>query len=190
MWRTQVEIAAAEVRKFRLTGRPTLELVAGITQKGQSGGLSPFIAPDRDRYWSVGLQLSQPLDAGGSLDSRLREAVARRGQAQLELGAAERDARLAVEDAYLAVKTGVARVRALEQSLVSAQASLEATTLGRDIGTRTTLDVLEAQQCVFTTELDLAQAHFGYLLGRARLAAVVGALQGDDLLVLNTYLAN
>lgn len=49
--------------------------------------------------------------------------------------------------------------------------------------------MLEAQQRGFTAELDLAQAHFGYLLGRVRLAAVVGALQEDDLLVLNTYLA-
>jgi outer membrane protein len=75
------------------------------------------------------------------------------------------------------------------QSLVSARTSLEATTLGRDVGTRTTLDVLDAQQRVFATQLDLAKARYDYLLGRVRLASAVGDLQERDLHALNAYLA-
>jgi outer membrane protein len=103
--------------------------------------------------------------------------------------AAERDARLAVQDAFLAVKTGVSRITALEQSVLSARTALEATTAGRDVGTRTDLDVLDAQQRLFTAQLDLADARHNYMLGRVRLASAAGELREDDLRALNGYLA-
>lgn len=99
-----------------------------------------------------------------------------------------RDVRIQVQDAYLAVKTGVSRISSYSQSLVSARTALEATTLGRDVGTRTELDVLDAQQRVFGAELDLAQARFDYLLGRVRLAASAGELGEADLRSLNGWL--
>lgn len=94
-----------------------------------------------------------------------------------------------VLDAYLAVNTGVARTGALEQSVLSAQTALEATTLGRDVGARTELDVLDAQQRLFAAQLDLAQARNDYLLGRIRLASAAGELNESDLQALNAYLA-
>jgi outer membrane protein len=188
--RNQIDIAEAEINKYRLIDRPTLDLVASYNKKGQSGGLSPFISPNSDRMWTVGVQFNQPLYSGGKLNSKLRESIAKHGQTVQELAAAQRDARLQVQDAYLTVRTGVAKIKALEQSLLSGQTSLEAITLGRDIGTRTTLDVLEAEQRVFKTQLDLAQARYNYMLGRVQLTAVVGELQEDDLRILNSFLLN
>ena len=71
---------------------------------------------------------------------------------------------------------------------MSARTALEATTLGRDVGTRTELDVLDAQQRLYAAQLDLARAHNDYLLGRLRLAAAAGELHEGDLLALNAYL--
>jgi outer membrane protein len=70
----------------------------------------------------------------------------------------------------------------------SAATALEATTLGRDVGTRTELDVLDAQQRLFSAQLDLAQARNDYLLGRIQLAAAAGALNEADLAGLNHFL--
>jgi len=187
--RSELEVAKAEIEKHRLSGRPTLDLVAGYTAKGQSGGLSPLVASDNDRAAVVGLQFNMPLYAGGALDSRKREALARQRQAEQELAATRRDVRIQVQDTYLSVKTGVSRIASFSQSLVSARTALEATTLGRDVGTRTELDVLDAQQRVFSAELDLAQARFDYLLGRVRLAAAAGELGEADLRALNGWLA-
>jgi outer membrane protein len=93
-----------------------------------------------------------------------------------------------VQDGYLSVKNGVARIAALEQSLKSNQTALEATLLGRDLGTRTEVDVLDAQQRVYSSQLELAQARNDYLLGRVRLAMAAGELNEADLRALNTYL--
>lgn len=184
----ELAIAAVEIDKYKLSGRPTLDLVASYGYKGQNGSLSPTIAPNSNRSAVIGVQVNIPLFAGGALDSRERESVAKKRKAEEELSAAQRDVRLQVQDAYLAVKKGVARIAALEQSLLSTQTALEATTLGRDVGSRTELDVLDAQQRVFSAQLDLAQARNDYLLGRIKLASAAGDLQESDLRALNAYL--
>jgi outer membrane protein len=186
--RSELVIAAAEIDKHKLQSRPTLDLVASYTGKGQNGSLSQQVSPDSSRSAVIGLQFNVPLYRGGSLDSKLRESLAKKTQSEQELSAAQRDARLQVQDQFLAVKTGVSRIGSLEQSVRSAQTALEATTLGRDLGTRTELDVLDAQQRVFSTQLELAQARSDYLLGRIRLAAAAGELQPADLLALNAHL--
>jgi outer membrane protein len=186
----ELAVAMAEIDKYRVSGRPTLSLVASLSHTGQSGGLPVTVAPDYNRSSSVGVQLTIPLYAGGSINSHLRESLAKKRQAEQELSAAERDARLQVQDAFLAVRTGVTRISSLEQSLLSAQTALEATTLGRDVGTRTELDVLDAQQRVYSAQLDLAQARNDYLLGRIRLASAAGDLKAVDLEALNGYLTH
>lgn len=186
--RSELEVATAEIEKHRLSGRPTLNLVARYTASGQSDGLSPLATGGSDRAAVVGLQFNMPLYAGGAMNSREREALARQRQAEQDLAATRRDVRIQVQDAYLAVKTGVSRIASFAQSLASARTALEATTLGRDVGTRTELDVLDAQQRVFGAELDVAQTRFDYLLGRVRLAAAAGELSEADLRALNGWL--
>lgn len=186
--RSELAIADAEIGKHGLSGRPSVDLVARYGVRGQSGGVSPSIAPDNNRQASIGLQFNVPLYAGGALSSRERESIAKKRQSEQELAAAQRDARLQVQDAFLAVRTGVTRIAALEQSERSARTALEATTLGRDVGSRTELDVLDAQQRLFGAQLELAQARHDYLLGRLRLAFAAGALQDSDLRGLNAYL--
>ncbi|MBI5716779.1 MAG: TolC family outer membrane protein [Burkholderiales bacterium] len=185
----ELAIAQAETGKWKLAARPTLDLVASYFDRGQHAGLAGSLAGDGSRTASVGLQFNVPLYAGGGLDSRERETLARVRQAEQELTGARRDMRLEVQDAYLAVKTGVARIAALKQQLRSAETALEATTLGRDVGNRTELDVLDAQQRLFGAQLDLAQAHNEYLLGRVRLAAAAGVINEGDIAALNTFLA-
>ena len=185
---SELAIATAEAAKHRMSARPTVDLVASYGYKGQDGGLSPVVAPDGNRQAVIGLQFTVPLFAGGGLDSRSRESVAKRREAEHDLAAAQRDARLQVQDAFLAVTTGVSRIASLEQSLLSARTALEATTLGRDLGSRTELDVLDAQQRLFSTQLDLAQARNDYLVGRIRLASAAGDLNEADLQAINAYL--
>jgi outer membrane protein len=187
---SELEIASVEIDKHRLAGRPTLNFVASYGATGQSGGLSPLVASNGDRSSAVGLQLNIPLYAGGGIDSREREALAKRSQAEQELAAARRDVRLKVQEGFLAVTTGVSRIASLEQALLSARSALEATSLGRDVGTRTELDVLDAQQRVYSSQLNLVQARVDYLLGRLRLAAAAGDLGEDSLRALGPWLVS
>jgi len=185
----ELVIAGFETRKYTLAARPTLDLVASAGYKGQTGGLSALSAPDGRRSTAIGLQLSIPLYTGGGISSKQRESIALQAQTEQELAAARRDARLQAHDAFLQVKTAAARVGSLEQGLLSAGTALEATTLGRDLGTRTELDVLDAQQRLFAQRFELVQARHEVLLGRVRLGAAAGTLSAADLEAINAHLA-
>lgn len=186
--RAQLDIANAEIEKHALSGRPSLSLGANFTARDQSGGLSPLVASNDQRNASIGLQFSMPFYAGGGLDSKVRESLARKREAEHQLAAATRDMRVQVQDSFLAVRTGVSRIGSAEQSLRSARTALEANFLGRDLGTRTEQDVLDAQQRAHAAELDAVLARIDYLLARIRLAAAVGELGDQDLRGANAWL--
>jgi outer membrane protein len=177
----EVGIAEAEMRRYRLAGRPQLDLVAKYQESFQDGELSQLAYPDRSEGSSVGLQFSMPVFASGALRSRHRQAVAEHRQAVQRLEAARRDVSVSTRQAHADVTAGALRVAALEQSLKSAEISLEAGELGQEVGTRTNLDVLTLRQQVFDARRALADARYGYLLTRLNLSAVAGQLTESEL---------
>ena len=164
---------------------PTLDAVAGYSvNNNQNYGT---IQADT-RTASIGLQLNLPIYQGGLVSAQVREAVANQEKARQDLESATRDASLSARQAYLNVESGVARVRALEQALVSSQAQLDSTKLGLSVGVRTNLDVLNAEQQVLSARRDLAGARYAYLLAGLSLKAAVGALKPADLAQIDQYL--
>ncbi len=137
----------------------------------------------------VGLTLSVPLFAGGLTQSRVREAVALRDKAEGDLENTQRTVAQAVRQQFLNVTSGISQVKALEQALTSTQSQLDSTILGRDVGVRTSVDVLNAQQQVFQTRRDLLQARYNFLLNTLRLKAAAGLLDEKDVAEVNRALS-
>ncbi|HET9463453.1 MAG TPA: TolC family outer membrane protein [Thiobacillus sp.] len=178
-------IADQEVERNRAGHYPTLDAVAGYSINNNQN----FGATQLDtRIASVGLELNLPIYQGGLVSSRVREAVANQEKARQDVEVATREAGLQARQAWLNVNSGVARVRALEQALVSTQAQLDSTKLGLDVGVRTNLDVLDAEQQVLSARRDLAGARYAYLLSGLSLKAAVGSLSPDDLLLIDQHL--
>ena len=178
-------IADQEVERNRAGHYPTLDAVAGYTVNNNQN----FGAQQVDtRTASVGVELNLPIYQGGLTSSRVREAVANQEKARQDLEFATREASLQARQAWLNVNSGVARVRALEQALISTQAQLDSTKLGLDVGVRTNLDVLDAEQQVLSARRDLAGARYAYLLSALALKAAVGALSPADLAELDQHL--
>jgi hypothetical protein len=116
---------------------------------------SSTISMSVDKGGSIGLEFGWLLYQGGAIDSRVREAVAIQEKTRYELDGARRQARLDARQGFLGVLSGDAQVKALEQALVSSEAQLKSTKLGLEVGVRTRVDVLNAQQQLFTTRRDL-----------------------------------
>ncbi|MCA1978274.1 MAG: TolC family outer membrane protein [Thiobacillus sp.] len=178
-------IADQEVERNRAGHYPTLDAVAGYTISNNQN-FGAFQADTRNA--SVGLQLNLPIYQGGLVSSRVREAVANQEKARQDLEGATRDASLAARQAWLNVQSGAARVRALEQALVSSRAQLDSTKLGLTVGVRTNLDVLNAEQQVLSARRDLAGARYAYLLAGLSLKAAAGTLTPDDLAEIDRHL--
>jgi outer membrane protein/protease secretion system outer membrane protein len=79
-----------------------------------------------------------------------------------------------VHKEYRGVSEGVMRVRALEQAARSAEQMMKSTQMSQKAGSRTQLDVLNAQQQYTLALRDLAQARLVYLLSKVRLSSLVG----------------
>lgn len=65
---------------------------------------------------------------------------------------------------------------------------MESTILGQQVGVRTEVDVLNAQQQMYVAKRDLAKAYHGYLMSRLRLIAETGELDEDALIQINAML--
>ena len=184
------EIADREVGKQRAGHLPTLDLVATRGRASQQTQMVVGVLyPGSDsNSTTVGLQLSVPLLAGGATNSRHRESVALRDKARADLDNAKRQAALQALQAYLGVTSGLAQVQALEQGLAYSRSALASNRLNYEIGMRANIDVLNAQQQVFSTQRDLAKARFDTLAAQVRLKAAAGSLGDGDIGAINALL--
>ena len=141
---------------------PTLDVVAGRSyqqpesQRDLRRRVHRLGTYFNDRQ--IGLQLTLPLFSGGFAQSKVRQAeylwiAAKEGVVQSSR-ATERQAR----DAYLGVISGIARVQALRQALDSNQTALKATEAGYEVGTRTSVDLLNARRNLVQAQTDYAVA--------------------------------
>jgi outer membrane protein len=138
----------------------------------------------------IGLSFFMPFDISGAVDARVREAIANVEKSRNDIETARRGAALSVRQSFLGVTSGIASVAAQEQALKSAETLVASTKLGLEVGVRTNLDVLNAQQTLTQVQRDLAQARYNALLNRLRLEAAAGDLNEDDIRTINGYLRN
>lgn len=178
------EIAGREVDRNIGGHLPTLDLVASYSDSGQGSGFQGGVGTDTTTK-VIGLQLTLPIFQGGGQQSRVREAYALKDKAAQDLETAKRNAALATRQAFLGVTNGRAQVRALEQALISTQSQLDSTKLGQEVGVRTGVDVLNAQQLLYSARRDLAQARYNFLIARLQLEAAAGELDEEDLRRIN-----
>lgn len=182
----QAEVALQEKRGARL---PTVSLSAAYRDTVSNDPAVGQPGTRRNRGTALGVTLSMPLFAGGGLDSQISEAAARRDSARDRLEDARRRAREDVLRAWQGVTSGAAYVRAQQQRLRSAGSKLESTRLGREVGVRTNLDLLKAQQDYTDVQKNLASARYRYLNARLKLARAAGTLDPDTLADINQVLA-
>ena len=167
----RLEAARQEVKKAQAGHFPTLDAVAQWSNSG-----SENITRINSRYEnkSIGLQLNVPIYSGGYVNSTIRQAVAEQTRAEESLEALRRDLGVRVHREYRGVSEGVMRVRALEQAVRSTEQMMKSTQMSLKAGSRTQLDVLNAQQQYTLAMRDLAQARYVYLMSKVRLASLVG----------------
>jgi outer membrane protein len=131
------------------------------------------------------LSLNMPLFTGGANTSRVRQSAWEHEGAKSALEREARATERTARDAFLGVQSDISRVRALRQALQSSETALQATEAGFEVGTRTTVDVLNARSLAFGARNDLARSRYDYLLNSLRLQQAVGALSEADVVRIN-----
>jgi outer membrane protein len=181
----QTQIAQREIQVARSGHYPTLSLRA---TSGSAEGQHREAAGGRAIDSSIGLVLSVPIYSGGGVSSQVTEKVQLQQKAREDYEAARRQAVQEARQYYTGVVSGLARIAALEAGENSSRAAVQANQTGYEIGVRINLDVLNAQQQLYATQRDLAQARYRTLLDGLRLKAVGGILAEADLEAINRML--
>jgi outer membrane protein len=187
--KAQWDVARQEVKKHQARGGITLDLVAQAGRDRLSGDGDFGPASNTQSQQMLGLSLNVPLYTGGYRSAKLQEAVSAQAQAEAEYELAVQQTQQQARSVWLALQTGPARLSALQAAWKASTARLDATLLGRQVGDRTTLDLLQAQNDAAQSELAWLRAQTELLQTRLQLDALTGSLSVQSLQGLNAQLA-
>lgn len=176
--------AEYEVERKRAGHLPKVSLYASSRQTSSDSESSYNQKYDTN---TVGIQVSVPLFAGGSVSASTRQAASQLSQAQFELDAQTASTLIELRKQFNLNSSGAAKVRAYEMAVSSAEALVQATQKSVHGGERVNLDVLDAEQQLFSARRDLADARHAYLLARIQLKYYAGLLNEQDLQQLAGY---
>ncbi|CAI8986244.1 Alkaline protease secretion protein AprF [Pseudomonas chlororaphis] len=179
-----LQAAEYEVERKRAGHLPKVNLYASSRQTSSDSESTYNQKYDTN---SVGIQVSLPLFAGGSVSASTRQAASQLSQAQYELDAQTANVLIELRKQFNLNTSGAARVRAYEMTVESAEALVQATLKSVRGGERVNLDVLDAEQQLFSARRDLADARHAYLLARVQLRFYAGLLNEQDLQQLAGY---
>jgi len=162
---------------------PSLDLQAGYDM-ARSG--AEFNTDSNAGF--VGLTLTVPIYQGGAVASRTRQAGYNFRAAQDQLDQTRRKVDQQVKDAFRGILSSIEDVKARQAAIVSARSSLESTQAGLEVGTRTQVDVLNAQRQLFQAEFDYLSARYTYILNGVKLHQATSTLTRDVMGKANAWL--
>ncbi|HRW29906.1 MAG TPA: TolC family protein, partial [Emcibacteraceae bacterium] len=172
-----------------------VEAAADYAVKKQYGGLGPsvtvgasytkswdgFFAGDTNTAKTIQANLRVPIYQAGVQASVVRQAKQRRNQYRMEAIAAERQIQELVRNAWESYREASARITSTLSQLEANEIALEGVRQEADVGSRTILDVLDAEQELLDARVNNARAVRDRTVAAYNLLATIGQLNAKDL---------
>jgi outer membrane protein len=176
------DIAREDLSSARAGHFPTLSLGANYGRRDSDTNGNNFSPTDSN---SISVTLNVPIYSGGAVNAQTAQARYRFVAASENLELTYRSTVRSVRAAYNDVIAATSTIRALQQSVVSADSALKATEAGFDVGTRTIVDVLNSTRNQFDARQRLASARYDFISAILDLKRASGNLTEQDLLDIN-----
>jgi outer membrane protein len=186
-------IAAKETRQASLFDRKSanatrLPRVSGFSQGSYTNYLGTiasaipgFTQSQTQKSAQVGVRATLPLYQGGQPAAQIRQAQARLGQAQEQEIAAERDAIAQTRAAYASLKASEEVIVSSQRGVSANELSLEGVRAENSVGNRTILDILNAEQELLNSKVQLVTARRNAYVAGFTLLAAMGRAEARDL---------
>jgi len=170
------QIAEASIGVAKSTGKPSVSLngSVGLIREGL-GGLT------RAETASVTAQLVIPIFAGGANESSVRQAKNARNRASFETRDLERAIRQNVTQLWSQIEAADISIDAARSQVSSAEVAFEGVELEQQVGTRTALDVLDAEQELLNARLNVLDAERARDQATFQLLTILGAFDVESL---------
>jgi protease secretion system outer membrane protein len=182
--RLAVENSRLEISKQKAGHYPRVDLIATYS-KGDAESLNTYNQNTVNR--TIGVQVNIPIYQGGAINASTRQAAAGYERAKADLDVRTNKLTVDLRKAYDIVQSSVNKVDALMKAVASGRELMKATEQSIKGGVRINLDLLNAQQQLFTSQRDLAQARYSYLIGLMRLRALSGDVGESDIRQVAAY---
>jgi hypothetical protein len=181
----QRRTAELEIKRAWAGHKPTADIILQRSISSSDNVVNPGA-----RYINnqLGVQVAVPLFAGGYVNAQVMQATARLSEVESRAEAARRKLATAVRREFQAVQDGIRRVGALELAERSAAQALLSNEKGFEAGTRTRVDILDAEQKLSEARLNLAQERLIYAISHLRLRALGGDLGVESISQVNDWL--
>ena len=196
--RIGADIAGDDIKIQRSSRLPTISFSTSVSENNSISeqttnffsGSSLTTPPSEtlNQGFSWQLNLNVPLFTGGLNRSRIQQSVYRHRGAMDTVERIARQTERATRDAYLGVISEISRVQALRQAVESSRTALRATEAGFEVGTRTTVDVLQSQNTLRQNETTYARSRYDYILNVLRLKQAAGSLSAADIDEVDSWL--
>jgi len=184
-----VDIAKENINVATSGHYPTLSL-NGSYGKANTDNLfsTPQTSTDSDSQ-SIGITLNVPIYSGGATSSAVRQAQSNYVAASQDLEQTHRNVVRNTRNAYNTVIAAVSAIKALGQSVVSAESALKATEAGFEVGTRTIVDVLDSTRNLYNAKRNLSSTRYNYVQNILSLKRAAGTISEQDLININQGLS-
>ena len=183
-----VRIAEEQIASYSGWQSPTLDLVGRLSHEKLDGSGRYGSAVNKADDWMVGVQLNVPIFTGGYRSAKRKEAVFQHEQQQAQALNVRQQIQQHTRTAWHAVQVSAQQVDALQQALQASKLRSESTRLGHQLGDKTTLEALDADNQMTSIQIELLNAKVALIVHQLQLAALVGALEQQHLAQANQYL--
>lgn len=186
-----LEVAKENVKALTAGNWPVLAIQGNATQArntSNGSGTSVFVPPVQ-KTANVALALNFPIFQGGLVQSKTRQAQYNYQGTSEQMEQTYRDVEVNSRIAFNTITDGISKVKADRQTIVSQKNSLESTEAQFEVGTRTMVDVVNAQQRLFEAQQQLASDQYDLIISILNLKYLAGSLNVNDIEQVNSWLA-
>lgn len=182
-----VAIAQKEITNQAAGHWPSVSLSSSWEKRQDASLAPPFNGSLTTK--TVSLNLNVPLVESGGVIFRTKEAKANYRAEKSNLDLTRRTVESTTRQAYRGILTQISQVKALAQAVRSNSSALSATQAAYEVGTRTIVDVLDAESNLLNAQNQHSGARYDYILEGLRLKQAAGILNEKDILGIDQLLS-
>ena len=154
---------------------PTASVTGQVGSRWTNGGMTDGLSG------SVGFQVTVPIYAGGAMGASVRKANLGQIKSEVEAMSTYDQVREAVISAWAGIQSADAQIQAAQAAVQAGTTVLDGTIQERDLGTSTTLDVLNSQADLTSAKEGLINAQTSKVVATFSLLSAMGRLTASSL---------
>ncbi|MFQ2613191.1 TolC family protein, partial [Aeromonas caviae] len=188
--RIKKELAKMQIDLSKSGHKPLVDLTMGLSSTYNNYKDNTVNTDGYSNQGDIGIKFSLPLYTGGATASQVKQSSFDYVAASEQLEKSYRSVMSAVKSSYNNVNASIGAVRAYQQAVVSAESALKATEAGYEVGTRTIIDVLDANRKLYDAKTKLAISRYSYIVNVATLKLNSGSLGKKEIIDIDNGLVN